>query len=160
MAQVCTICGGRDHGQPTLALPLGAYVRISLARCENIATLAIRLDAQPVGVDIEAVRGADWTSVNELVLDHEEQRLMRRLRVEHAAASVRAWTSKEAVLKGVGLGLNIDPRRVRVHGAILRGRRGLADIGPSQWLVVPFRISESHFGALAVPSEYSQSATL
>ncbi len=82
----------------------------NLSHSAHRALLAIGGEA-PVGVDIELIHGVD--KLPALAQDHftaDEMRSLMALSVEERdAAFLRLWTRKEACLKAIGTGLNIEP---------------------------------------------------
>jgi len=88
---------------------------VSSARAEGRGVVAVST-VGPVGVDIEVVTTAKFPDhVADVMLSPRELHL-------YAAASLsarpgwlgRAWVSKEALLKGLGCGLEIDPASIDV----------------------------------------------
>lgn len=104
----CSGCGRRGHGPPRAATPEGPVnLRLSLSHTGRVAVLAVSADYQ-VGIDIETDRipGAALTRLTSLATEEAHTQPVDRL---------RAWTRKEAVAKGMGLGLAADLRRIAVH---------------------------------------------
>ncbi|MEO8095366.1 MAG: hypothetical protein ABI632_10575 [Pseudolysinimonas sp.] len=93
-ASRCPQCG-RAHGAPRL--PRSGF-RLSLARCET-AVVAVATLGRAIGVDVEPCR-----------VDPQRDAAISEVA---GVASLRHWTSVEAVLKADGRGLTIDPRLVR-----------------------------------------------
>ncbi len=102
------------HGKPRLIAPR-AGLHFNLSHSKDLALLALGA-ADELGVDVEAVRadlpGADLAAA---VLDAREFAQLAEL-PEGAQAEpfVSCWTRKEACLKAVGLGLNLEPRTLHV----------------------------------------------
>jgi len=67
-----------------------------------------------VGVDAERVRALDdrEAMMSMICTQSEIERVARCEHSERDREFLRIWTLKEAVLKGVGVGLMIDPRRL------------------------------------------------
>ena len=66
----------------------------------------------PVGIDVEAVRTRDPLPADRVMAPAE---LLRYSRMPAPAARdffYRLWTLKESLLKAMGTGLNLDPRRI------------------------------------------------
>ena len=96
------------NGKPALADDGRApRVRFNLSRSHELGLLAIQLDDE-VGVDLERVRAfADALSVAErFFVAAEHQALCALPERERDAAFFGLWTSKEAILKCIGLGLS------------------------------------------------------
>lgn len=98
----CAGCGG-PHGRPEVAG--GGDVRFSLSHSGDFALIAIA--TEPVGVDIERVPAAETAdSVSEVLHPYEAAELAALPADLRPAAVTRAWTRKEAYLKGTGAGLS------------------------------------------------------
>lgn len=97
-----------------------------------------------VGVDVERIRGEDlWGAAAEGWLAAGERAALARLPIaERPRAVARAWTQKEAILKGEGVGLAADPAST-VTPVADRGR-------VRQWWVCPLAVPESHVASLAI----------
>lgn len=91
------------QGKPYL---LGSALPFNLAHSGDIALVAVSKDA-PVGVDVEQDRPLDGLlSMAEMVFHAEEIRRLRSLpEAEHRAAFFECWVRREALVKGLGLGL-------------------------------------------------------
>ena len=86
-----------EHGKPFL--PNGPY--FSISHCK--AGIAVAIDCEPVGIDIEAVRQADDDLIKR-VMCAREQEMIRS--AEHPERTfTRLWTMKEAVVKAQGTGI-------------------------------------------------------
>ncbi|MBQ6791043.1 MAG: 4'-phosphopantetheinyl transferase superfamily protein [Paludibacteraceae bacterium] len=86
-----------EHGKPYIEN--GPF--FSISHCKE--SIAVAVDEQPVGVDIEGVRHADdeliWRTMNE-----EEQAEIFAAK-ERDRAFTRFWTQKEAIVKCLGTGI-------------------------------------------------------
>lgn len=107
----CTVCGG-PHGRPRLEGASDALSRlsVSIAHCAGAVVVAAST-AGVVGVDIEPTdgpveRGIRITQIAGAPFSTGGMR---------PADPVLHWTRIEAALKADGRGLELDPRRVRVH---------------------------------------------
>jgi 4'-phosphopantetheinyl transferase len=95
-----------EHGKPALALNQPPKIEFNLSHADDTALFAFTLDAR-VGVDVECVRH-DFSY--EALMDDLSSPLERahwsRIPVgDRPAAFYRWWIRKEALLKGVGVGL-------------------------------------------------------
>ncbi len=101
------------HGKPRLAGPEGERLRFNVSHTGALALLAVAL-AREVGVDVERHRAE--TDVDELaavVCEGGELAAFRALPAgARRAAFYALWAGKEAVLKALGSGLAVSPRRL------------------------------------------------
>lgn len=86
-----------EHGKPFL--PDGPF--FSISHCK--AGIAVAVDEQPIGIDIESIRHADKDLI-ERTMNEEEQRLIRSA-AQPDRMFTRLWTQKEAVVKAEGTGI-------------------------------------------------------
>ena len=103
-----------ELGKPRLQQTLeGRY--FNLSHSKDMALLALGA-ADELGVDIEAVRddlpGEELASAVLCAAELEE--LCAQPEGERAQPFVTCWTRKEACLKALGLGLNLEPRALHV----------------------------------------------
>lgn len=77
-----------------------------LSRAPGLVVVAIS-DAGPVGVDVEAAGAADFAGFDGVALHSGET-------ASTPGERTTIWVRKEATLKALGLGLRLDPRRLRV----------------------------------------------
>jgi len=82
-----------EHGKPYIAD--GPY--FSISHCKE--GIAVAIDNQPIGIDIEAIRHADEELIAR-TMNAEE-----RAYVHDDRDFVRLWTQKEAVVKALGIGI-------------------------------------------------------
>lgn len=141
------------HGKPRLRSTGKDGVHFNLSHSGGIAVAAIS-HAYSLGVDIERMRDMDAT-LAEHHFSARELRTLHDLAAEDwQAGFFRCWTSKEALLKGEGMGLNLpldafdveaDPSR---PPALLESR--LLDQLPRQWQLFALRPATHTMGTLAV----------
>jgi 4'-phosphopantetheinyl transferase len=86
-----------EHGKPFL--PGGPC--FSISHCKE--GIAVAVDEQPIGIDIEAIRPTDSDLIAR-VMNMEEQALIRSAEVP-ARMFTRFWTQKEAIVKAQGVGI-------------------------------------------------------
>ena len=98
------------QGKPSL---LGLEFNIS--HTESLSILAVSAK-QSLGIDIEKVRPQeDLEELSEKVLTESEQSALLNLPTrEHLAAFYRFWTAKEAYLKAIGTGFEVEPHQVQI----------------------------------------------
>ncbi|MFI6343997.1 4'-phosphopantetheinyl transferase family protein [Streptomyces sp. NPDC050560] len=102
--ETCPTCGG-PHGRPAVA---EGGVHFSLSHGGGLALIA--LAATPVGADVERLPVSEVVTETMGVLHPDETAQLTRLPgAGRPAAFARAWTRKEAYLKGLGTGLSRDP---------------------------------------------------
>ena len=106
-----TYCGGKHvalgagaRGKPYVLGNSG--LEFSLSHSEEVAVLAVAREIS-LGVDVERVRYGGSPPVEQLSA-REQASLHGLFGVERVTAFYRCWTRKEAVLKGVGIGLHGD----------------------------------------------------
>lgn len=103
----CRTCG-RPHGKPGLG---AGGPHLSVSHSGSYAAVATCQDA-PVGVDVEHVaRRTDYQALVRHVLSPEEAPA-----AVDAAAFLRYWVRKEALVKATGDGLGAGLRQVTVSG--------------------------------------------
>lgn len=88
-----------EHGKPYL--PDGPY--FSISHCKN--GIAVAVDDQPIGIDIEAIRHANEELIANVMSEKEKSQISHPSPVESARAFTRLWTQKEAIVKAEGTGI-------------------------------------------------------
>lgn len=94
--QRCSRCDG-PHGRPTVQVGSGPGPHVSIAHAGCLAVVAASAD--PVGVDVEPCPPADRDGAPTDRLDR------------------RTWVRREAVLKALGLGVDVEPDPVHLGPA-------------------------------------------
>jgi len=145
----CPRCG-TAHGKPRLLPPHGD-IDFSVSRAGAVVALAI--GRVHVGLDVASSSGVPDAGVVRLAFAPDERREYAALpEEEQSRAFFACWTRKEAVLKGIGHGLAVDPSSVSVTLLELsppRVRRLPAEFGPAHaWSLVPV-VGEGWVGAVA-----------
>lgn len=102
--RTCAHCGDRTHGKPVVETA-DAGPDFSLSHVGGLAVVAV--SDRAVGVDIEDATAGERPPTSALT---ERERAACRGYADFA----RLWTRKEALLKAVGKGLQIHPRRVEI----------------------------------------------
>ncbi len=108
MAHHCPRCGAGEHGVPTLThqhTPVPLAVSVSRAAGIVIAGWG-RLAG--LGVDVESAGAAADVALDEVLLHPGESV------PTDAVGRTQAWVRKEAALKAWGIGLSVEPSRVRL----------------------------------------------
>jgi 4'-phosphopantetheinyl transferase len=105
--------------------------------------------AAPVGVDLEAAAGVPGTELVPTTLHPAEQRTLAALpEARQPEAFLHCWVRKEAYLKGLGIGLGMDPTTVHVGLGPVHG--GGAERSPGGWSLT----------AVPAPPGYAAAAAL
>uniref|UniRef100_A0AAU2W2A1 4'-phosphopantetheinyl transferase superfamily protein n=1 Tax=Streptomyces sp. NBC_00008 TaxID=2903610 RepID=A0AAU2W2A1_9ACTN len=134
----CPSCGG-PHGRPAT----GGGVHFSLSHTRGVALLA--LADEPVGVDVErAPENRVVSEIGDQFHPAEREELAALPAEERPAAFVRAWTRKEAYLKGTGIGL----AKGLSHDHM--GTGPVPRPGPSGWSVTDVAVPLGYAAAVAV----------
>ncbi|MFF1280052.1 4'-phosphopantetheinyl transferase family protein [Streptomyces sp. NPDC058299] len=116
LRRVCPRCGG-PHGKPALdpAVDPPGGLRFSVSHSGPTVGLAVCRGAD-IGLDVErADDPPDVDLVARHILSAAELAVLHALvPADRAGALLRYWTRKEAVLKALGIGLRLPPRRLEV----------------------------------------------
>jgi 4'-phosphopantetheinyl transferase len=140
-----------------LYLPDYPLAGCSLSHTSGVVMATLRPNG-PVGVDVETISRpiGDLGALVGMACTESEQLFLAALpsdlRHRHF---LTMWTGKEAVLKGLGLGLSVDPRDVAVHQVEQspssarwhRPRPGAAD----RWQLERIYDIPDHIATVAVP---------
>ncbi|MDG4861665.1 4'-phosphopantetheinyl transferase superfamily protein [Streptomyces sp. T-3] len=140
----CAGCG-ELHGRPALDGPAG-WPQFSLSHTRGAVLIAVASDR--VGVDVERSPGAEIVALCTPSLHPGEAVEVEAVGLDgRRAAFGRIWARKEAYLKGLGTGLNRDPKADYL-GADPSRR-------PSGWSVLDLDCGSGHHGAVAVRAALS-----
>ncbi len=131
-------------------------LRFNLSHSAGMAVLAVS-NRYELGVDLEMVRPIDHDIAEHHFSRHELLTLRGLPQETWLDGFYRCWTSKEAVLKGEGVGLNLplDAFDVETHpqrAPALLSLRLPASIAPG-WLLFELKPAENAVGTLAVRDE-------
>lgn len=145
--RTCARCGTAvSHGKPSIVVAGGAGVaaplRLSTTRSGPLSIFAFTTELE-VGVDVEQLGGTfDWSHLAKLVFSDLEEAEMAA-QPEHARSrwGYERWVAKEAVLKGLGLGLAGPVRQVDTCSSRSSPWPG--------WHVQPLDLGEDVVAALA-----------
>ena len=124
--RTCPDCG-RSHGRPRLQRrPETATeaIEFSVSHGGDLLVLAFAGHA-PVGVDVEPIGAHEDVSAElwEFTLTAaERQRLQEVPVVQRRRIFLRYWTAKEAVLKALGTGLDVEPQAVSLPPFPITGK--------------------------------------
>lgn len=142
------------YGKPQLEpAPDAPSFHFNLTHSNNIAALAISRDYL-LGIDVERIRPIDSDIAEHHFSAHELLILGGLPASLWLAAFYRCWTSKEALLKGEGMGLNLplDGFDVEVHPdrpAALLGVTPPTNISLA-WSLIELQPADGFAGTLAV----------
>ncbi|WP_265282417.1 4'-phosphopantetheinyl transferase family protein [Verminephrobacter aporrectodeae] len=138
------------YGRPELAEQFRCRPRFNLSHCETRVTCVVS-GAIPCGVDVEPLRRRTDRAVMDACLAPSERARIAQLDdVRCNATFLRLWTLKEAVAKGVGMGLHMPFCELAFElepELCLRTAPAEAD-GP--WRLVQHVIDDGHVESLAL----------
>lgn len=149
------------YGKPQIVADGANCLHFNLTHSAGIAALAASR-SHPVGVDVEMVRPID-RDVAEHHFSARELLALRDLPAEEwLAGFYRCWTSKEALLKGEGLGLNLPLDAFDVEAnpqrpPALLGSRPSALIN-AHWRLFELKPAHNAVGTLALLDEAKEVA--
>jgi 4'-phosphopantetheinyl transferase len=144
------------HGKPSLSSGIGRdRVRFNLTGSHGLGLLALQLDSE-IGIDVERIRPfPDALGIAQRFFAREEYR--RLLSLPEAAQSegfFRSWTSKEAIVKSIGLGLSCPLNVFTLPGGASETAVSISvpvegDIAQERWLLPVSEPSPGYVAALA-----------
>ena len=136
----CRSCGG-PHGRPELD-GRASWLHFSIARSRGMVLIGVA--PAPVGVDIEALPHRELVDDVVALLHPAERREIRSAPPsKQTAAFARAWTRKEAYLKGIGTGITQD-----LAAVYLGAQQDPAE--PPGWAVNDVPVAAGYAAAAAV----------
>lgn len=151
--EVCLVAN--QHGKPFLPLNCGISFNLSHAGSHGIIAIGTGTE---IGIDIEELRmPADLRGLTNSVFSVEELEAVNGISDDRLLLPFfTCWTRKEAYLKALGVGLNIEPRAVCV-GVAPERRRVKIKGGTSNGFVEVATIVEEQccFASLAVEGGFS-----
>jgi 4'-phosphopantetheinyl transferase len=150
--------GYAGHGKPFLSEPISDHaLQFNLTHSGGLLLVAItRLDT--VGVDVEwHGRARDIEFVSGQFLSQFEMMQLRELPTElRAAALLRIWICKEALLKAMGLGLSFAPSQIEIsilsHGPARLLRISNSRRAAEHWSLSEVALASGFEAALVVPA--------
>lgn len=133
------------YGKPQLADP-AAWLHFNLTHSGDFALYA--LAALPVGVDLERVQplsAQERADLAALVFTVQERvRWQQRPQDAQLTDFYATWTRKEALIKGVGMGLSLP-----IHTLDLPPTRSALMLDGARWQVCPLSAPQGYHAALA-----------
>ncbi len=153
--------GAGPQGKPHITAPDAGWLRFNLSHSGDLALIAVA-NGHEVGVDIERIQpeladpglAASFTRA-------EQQTLERLAEGQYVRQCFRLWTRKEAVVKGLGLGLMVPLDRVDVleDRVQIAPTQILPRAAPSGWTVQSLGLGDEYCAAVAVEERAQLLAT-
>lgn len=142
--------GVEQNGKPTLAYPADTDLAFNVSHSGDWGVLAVGWNCQ-IGVDLETIDPhLDITGLATRFFSDREQHQLFQLPAERQRAGFyHIWTSKEAYMKAVGLGMALPLASFHVAAnpdqppALLAG-----DVGHGPWHAVGFHVASAVPGTL------------
>lgn len=125
---------------------VGSDLHVSIAHSGDHAVAA----AAPryVGVDIETI-APRHVDLHRYMLHPEEHELLDSLPLDHERAQILCWALKEAVLKGMRVGLRYSPRKLQLNIDMAREAAVVSTESGKRWTAF-FEEWDSYYVAVAV----------
>jgi 4'-phosphopantetheinyl transferase len=149
----CAVCGSTEHGKPHVA---GApELDFNVSHSGDLVLVAVAR-GRAVGVDVERER--DTARLDRLArrsLSEAERELVAAAHGdERRAAFFRAWTAKEAYLKGRGLGVTgaLNRWSIAPDGTVTAG--GDQDPEAARWRVRRLDVGPGYAAAVAAEGDF------
>ena len=137
------------HGKPSV-LPVGK-LHFSASHTGTTGIVAVASD-MPIGVDVEGIQATTPAWLSERILSPcERSDRERTAPSQRAAVALRAWTGKEALVKGFGVGLDL--------GAFRQATLAL-DSPPGHWKAARFGAGLTGWGSWHICEVPLDSASL
>lgn len=89
----------------------GTGLHLSIAHADDVALAVVA--PHPIGADLERLKPRS-PELYRYVLHPEEYPILQLFTFDASQAAIWCWACKEAVLKGIGIGLRCSPRRLRL----------------------------------------------
>ncbi|HEX2790822.1 MAG TPA: 4'-phosphopantetheinyl transferase superfamily protein [Steroidobacteraceae bacterium] len=150
-------------GKPQLDASMGpddrrVHFNVSHSGCWILAAFARSF---PVGIDVEQVSAERVTDdlIGHIMSDSERRLLQALPQQQHASAFFNCWTSKEALLKGLGVGLTVALKAIEVSLDPRQPARLIAappEQCPGEWQIHRIEISGPYAATLAFRAKSAQ----
>jgi 4'-phosphopantetheinyl transferase len=155
----CPDCG-RPHGRPRLRSgPEGTSeaIEFSVSHGGDLLVLAFT-DAAPVGVDVEPIGGGEDVAselVDFTLTAAERLRLLELPAAQRRRIFLRHWTGKEAILKALGTGLDVELQAVSLPPYPVDGKASVTVPGspPVDFWVTDVEVGPAYVCTLATGQE-------
>jgi 4'-phosphopantetheinyl transferase len=116
----CPACDSDEHGKPYLLGADGAAIpQFNLSHSGPVVAVGLTM-GRPVGIDVEAARQVDWTTLRRSVFADAEWAATQDA-PEPDRLRTQLWSRKEAAVKASGHGLALPLKGVGVYGASAAG---------------------------------------
>lgn len=160
--RTCPHCA-RAHGRPRLPRRPGTAVdatEFSVSHGGDLLVLALTVNA-PVGVDVEPIGDRDDVSMELLdftLTDPERLRLLEAPAAQQRTIFLRHWTGKEAILKALGTGLDVEPQTVSLPLFSFPGKVSVSLPGspPADLWISDVEVGPAHVCTLATGHEVGE----
>jgi phosphopantetheinyl transferase len=131
------------HGKPAIASTQGE-LHFSASDTGWTGMIAVGREC-PLGLDVEGVRAISDPRLAERILSPDEwQALKLAPTSERNILLLRAWTGKEAMVKGMGLGLDLSAfRQITLALSVPAGTWSSARLGPGLARRGPWQVCEA-----------------
>lgn len=145
----CGSCGATDHGRPSLA----GGPSFGLSHGGDVVTVAVAAAPASVAVDVEAVQPpARWEAVRRHAFSDGDWAATEG---DPAVQRTALWARKEAVVRAMGLGLELGLTRLHLppagpHLSPVRVEDGDPPAPPGPWAVADVALAPGHCAAVAV----------
>jgi 4'-phosphopantetheinyl transferase len=144
-------------GKPTLSSSTVSLARMIQFNLSHSGSWIVAAFARsfPVGIDVESVKadGAGEDLIAYFMSDSERRSLQALPRQRQTAAFFKCWTSKEAFVKGLGLGLAIPLKAIEVCLDPDQPARLISappEYCPGDWRLHTIEVSQDYAATLAV----------
>lgn len=132
-------------------------IEFNLSHTFKLAAIGVTT-SERIGIDVEFLNQAAFSDdlLERISTDEEIKFYLNQPPENRFQAFYRLWTRKEALLKAVGLGLNLDPDRVFVKPEEISPRIQLPFVDNATYpklKVLDFRPSQYYVGSVAVENE-------
>jgi 4'-phosphopantetheinyl transferase len=146
------------RGKPQFDPGASRWLRFNASRSEDLAVFAVTTDRE-IGVDVERVRtDVDLEPLVGRVLSLAERAALDLLEPgDRRRAFYRSWTRKEAYLKGLGIGLAVEPHELDVTDdqvkPMTRDQLQGLESPRSKWTLFDADLGLGYVAAVAVEGE-------
>jgi 4'-phosphopantetheinyl transferase len=138
----------RKGGKPDLPdLPHG--VEVSFSQTTEMAMVAVCRGAR-VGVDVDRIQPWDPELATVVLSARERAAIEGKSPEQLSLALTKAWTCKEALLKGLGVGFSLDPRTLTASLGAKPTQGSGSSVELSTWTILTPCVDPKMVAAVAV----------